>query len=88
MKKIIFAIAMIMTLAMNANAQRDTFFSDWYDENSDIRTNGTNIPNLPNNNLILGGEFGNDVNAPIGSGLLILTALGAGYAVARKRREE
>lgn len=88
MKKIIFAIAMIMTLAMNANAQRDTFFSDWYDENSDIRTNGTNIPNLPNNDLILGGEFGDDVNAPVGSGLLILTALGAGYAVARKRREE
>ena len=88
MKKIIFAIAMIMTLAMNANAQRDTFFSDWYDENSDIRTNGTNIPNLPNNDLILGGEFGDDVNAPVGSGLLILTALGAGYAIARKRREE
>lgn len=88
MKKIIFATAIMMMMAVNANAQRDTFFSDWYDENSDIRTNGTNIPNLPNNDLILGGEFGNDVNAPIGSGLLILTALGAGYAVARKRREE
>ena len=27
-----------------------------------------------------------DQNAPLGSGLVILTALGAGYAVARKRK--
>ena len=36
MKKIIFATAIMMMMAVNANAQRDTFFSDWYDENSDI----------------------------------------------------
>ncbi|MGN0033517.1 MAG: hypothetical protein ACI358_07065 [Candidatus Limimorpha sp.] len=88
MKKIIFAIAIMMTLGMNANAQRDTFFSDWYDANSNIRTNDPTTPNLPTSNLILGGECGNDENAPIGSGILILTALGAGYAVARKRREK
>ena len=32
------------------------------------------------------GEYGDDQDAPLGSGLLILTAIGAGYAVARKRR--
>ena len=87
MKKILFAIAIFLTLGMAANAQgkNDSFFS------SDWGNNGYNrgISNgvFP---AILGGTLGNlegDQPAPLGSGLLILTALGAGYAVSRRRNK-
>ena len=79
MKKIIFAIAIVLTFGLTANAQgRDGFFSN-YDNGFDGR--GTDMPALPNTEI---GNTGN-VSAPLGSGLLILTALGAGYAVARKK---
>ena len=80
MNKILFAIAIVMMLGMTANAQRDGFFRD-YDDNVNRENDG-----LPK---ILGGELGGlngDQDAPLGTGLLILTALGAGYAVARKKR--
>ena len=83
MKKIIFAIAIVLTLGMTANAQRggsDGFFL-W--NNADNEINRDNIefglPSLHGSN--------DDFTAPLGSGLLILTALGAGYAVARKRKK-
>ena len=79
MKKIIFAIAIVLTLGMTAGAQgRDSFFT-WDDADNDVyRTDPE---------LSLPGAHGyeNDQNLPLGSGLFILTALGAGYAVARKR---
>lgn len=80
MKKILFAIAIVMMLGMTANAQRDGFFRD-YDDNVNRENDG-----LPK---ILGGELGGlngDQDAPLGTGLLVLTALGAGYAVARRRK--
>ncbi len=89
MKKIIFAIAIVLTIGLTANAQgRDGFFSNWdngYDDRAGISDPNIGL-NLPNSNpLVNGGEFGGDQPAPLGSGLLILTALGAGYAVSRKR---
>ena len=86
MKKILFAIAIVMMMGFTANAQSDGFFHSWddYEENriSDFK------PVIPAVGLINGGAYGNDVNAPLGSGLLVLTALGAGYAMARRRCEE
>ena len=76
MKKIVLAIALVMTMAMGANAQRDGFFSNY---NSGDRANG-DMPAVPNTEI---GNTGN-VSAPLGSGLLILTALGAGYAIRKK----
>ena len=83
MKKILFAIAIVLTLGLTANAQnkQDSFF-DWDDNswsNRDISNSIVFI--MPQNGL---GDTGNEP-APLGSGLLVLTALGAGYAIARKK---
>ena len=91
MKKIIFAIAIVLTIGLTANAQgRDGFFSSWNDNYNDRGTIGTgSIDNitLPGGDLVTGNNYGNDEPAPLGSGLLVLTALGAGYAVYRKKRK-
>ena len=83
MKKILFAIVIVMMLGFTANAQgRDSFFNDW--DNNSNRSVGDGV--FP---AVLGGELGNlegNQDAPLGTGLLILTALGAGYAVARKKK--
>ena len=84
MKKILFAIAIVLTLGLTANAQgkKDSFFTDW-DNNSWNRESDV-FPAIMGGTL--GGLNGNQ-DAPLGSGLLVLTALGAGYAVARKKRK-
>ena len=84
MKKILFAIAIVLTIGLTANAQgrNDTFFNDWDSDNFGNRID----PVLP---LIPAVNYSNteNVNTPLGSGLLVLTALGAGYAVAKKRKK-
>lgn len=85
MKKILFAIALIITLGLTASAQySDGFFNDW-DNGLDRTGTGNEIGFvLPSNH-----GYGVDTpSAPIGSGLLVLTALGAGYAVARRRKNQ
>lgn len=85
MKKILFAIAIVMMLGMTANAQRDGFFGTWNnDEYRDFGDNNNPGISVPEGNTP--GEYSGDQPAPLGTGLLILTALGAGYAVARKKR--
>ena len=85
MKKILFAIAIVLTLGYTANAQgRDGFFSSW--DNNNNRDPEWNTTDFIVPNIVLGDN--NDVNAPLGSGLLVLTALGAGYAVARKKSKK
>ena len=83
MKKILFAITIVMMLGFTANAQgRDSFFNDW-DNNSNRSVDDGVFP------AVLGGELGGltgNQDAPLGTGLLILTVLGAGYAVARKKK--
>ena len=84
MKKILFAIAIMMMVGLTANAQgrRDAFFgSNW--DNDDNRWGGTLGLTMPGTLI---GDEGNSP-APLGSGLLILGALGAGYAVAQRRRK-
>ena len=87
MKKILFAIAIVLTFGLTANAQgRDGFFAN-YDNGCGDRGIGTGDVNLiaPNHG-INGYASGNGDEVPLGSGLLVLTALGAGYAVARKKK--
>ncbi len=84
MKKILLAIALVLTMGFGAKAQiglglTDSFFNDW--AQSDLMREVTLI-NLPTDHGLTG-----DVNAPLGSGLLVLTALGAGYAMARRKRD-
>ena len=80
MKKILLSIAIVLTMSFGAKAQfgiTDAFFNDW--ETS--RSLELVMPGLP----FMHGETG-DVSAPLGSGLLVLSALGAGYAVARRKK--
>ena len=87
MKRLILAIALVMALGLGANAQRDSYFNDWDDVGNGLDKintfdNGFRDPGLP------GGHGGGDTPAPLGSGIAVLTMLGAGYAVARRKREE
>ena len=82
MKKILFAIAFVTMMAFGANAQRDGFFSG-YDNLNEDRNGG--LPQIPYDGTI--GVLSGDIPAqvPLGTGLLVLTALGAGYAVAKRK---
>ena len=84
MKKILFAIAIILTIGFNANAQRsDSFVANWDNSNDSWRTTTAIALTLPTGAL---GDISGDVDTPLGSGLLVLTALGAGYAFTRKKK--
>ena len=80
MKKILFAIAFVMMVVI-ANAQTDGFFKSGDTDSYTNRTEGTTpiVPTGPVGTL-------QDTNAPLGSGLIILTAMGAGYAIARRKK--
>jgi hypothetical protein len=79
MKKLLFTIALVITLSVASNAQNDGFFNWNNNYDADERLTGIEF-NLPDAH----GDI-NDHNAvPVGSGLLILTALGAGYSLARR----
>ena len=83
MKKFLFSIALIITLGFTASAQfntnTDAFFNNW-DDSDRVSEGGFNFV-LPTSH-----GFGEDTpSAPLGSGLLVLTALGAGYALKKKR---
>ena len=85
MKKILFTIALTITLSFGANAQylgmSDSFFNDW--TQSDRLDIGGFSFVLPASH-----GFGEDTpSAPLGSGLLVLTALGAGYALKKKHEK-
>ena len=85
MKKILFATALVMTMGFAASAQYgDSYFKNW-DNGINDRTGAISdvLPANPGGGI---GVYTTDQPAPVGSGLLILTALGAGYAVARKRK--
>ena len=78
MKKILLATAVILGLTIGATAQSDGFFNNWSD--FDNRDNDLDLPALPSEH----GYTGNQ-SAPLGSGLLVLTALGAGYAALKRK---
>ena len=81
MKKILFTIALLLVMSVGVMAQNnDAFFNDW--ENS-LRISDPAIGLLmPNTNI---GDISNSP-APLDGGLLVLTALGAGYTVAKRRK--
>ena len=84
MKKILLAIALVITMGFGANAQSglaDGFFNDW--GASDAFRGVEYLPVLPATH----GDYNDSSAAPLGSGLFILGALGTGYAVARRKRK-
>jgi hypothetical protein len=84
MKKLLLSQTLVLAMGLCANAQRDSYFNDWDDvgnglDKIEFDYGGLRDPGLP------GGHGGGDTPAPLGTGLVILTALGAGYAFAKKR---
>ena len=67
-----------------ANAQIDNIVVDW-DES--YRSELSDMPWIPAMAIGITNDFDAN-NGPLGDGLLILTALGAGYVVARKKRKK
>ena len=96
MKKLALTIAIILGMGLTTFAQDDAFgggglfqrgdtphydyFADWADLGWTRTTSG--LFNLPG-----GHGLTTDAAAPLGSGLLILTALGVGYALKKKREK-
>ena len=76
MKKIYFLIVFVFTMGLCVSANNDGFFSNWECDNGD---RGNDIPSLamPNTEI---GDFAN-ASAPLGSGVMVLTALGAAYTL-------
>ncbi len=83
MKKVIITLSIVAALAFNANAQNtqssDGFFSS-YTMEDEKRVGG--LPLFPEP-----GQ-GQDQNAPVGSGLLVLAGLGIAYAMKSRKDEE
>ena len=80
MKKI-FLVLVLALMSLNVFAQGiDVFFADDDSFDNRIIDNGF-ILNLPTGSI---GSTNNEP-APIGNGLIILTALGAGYAIRHRR---
>lgn len=83
MKKILFAIAFVMMMVI-ANAQSD----GWFKSNDGGFMDRGDSGSDPTIALPSAHGYTDDQTTPLGSGLIILGALGAGYAVARRKREE
>lgn len=89
MKKIILAVIIVMSIGVYAKAQRsDGFFNnkDLYNGLRALPTPDADPTTLP----ILPAFDGNNTpaQAPLGTGIFLLTALGAGYAISKRRKEE
>ena len=95
MKKLTITLALVLGLAMTTFAQGGSMFhrensgdngNAVYQDRSYFSKDGNgsllSTPGLPGH-----GENTNQ-NAPLGSGIALLTALGATYLVGKKRREE
>ena len=83
MKKIVLTVAIVIGLGLTSFAQGGLFQRGNTPENSQEGTSlrgGT--PGLP------GHGSDQDEPAPLGSGIVLLTALGAAYGIAKKRKEE
>ncbi|MBO7073916.1 MAG: hypothetical protein J6W12_03300 [Bacteroidales bacterium] len=83
MKKILLITA-FLTFGLCSYAQsnrNDNFFNTFEDV-------GNGLDKPINENPIMPGGHGNggDINLPLGTGLLILTALGGGYAITRRKQ--
>ena len=83
MKKIIFTTVILMTMVFSASAQKKDSYFNWNDATDDW--DRTTIDNVTFAFPAIHGSL-YDSNAPLGSGLLVFTAMGAGYAIARRRK--
>ena len=83
MKKILFALVLVLSLSISVFAQRnDAFFKTDNDDYYNRISDPTNILAMP------AGDLGSTTNepAPLGNGLIILTAVGLGYAIKKRNK--
>ena len=79
MKKIILAIALFA--AVNAHAQRDGFFAyNSYEELNRQENGWGDMPSMINHGIKY------DMDAPLGSGLLLLAGMGLAYGMRKKSK--
>ena len=81
MKKLALTLAIVLGLGMASFAQGGGLFQRG-DLPEQQREGGVLTPGLPNH-----GETGNQ-NAPLGTGIAVMTALGAAYLIGKKRNEK
>ena len=89
MKKLALTIAIVLGLSMTSFADPNgggLFQRGTTPEKEGVYGNreGADTPMLPNH----GKTENQDANAPLGTGIAVLAALGGAYLVAKKRREE
>ena len=83
MKKLALTIAIVLGLSMTTFADGGGLFQRGADpEQNIIYTNRDGNPGLPGH-----GGTGN-ADAPLGTGIAIMTALGAAYLVGKRRKED
>ncbi len=83
MKKTIMTIAIVLGLSMTTFADGGGLFQRGNTPGQkDVTSTGIATPSLPGH----GGD--ENADAPLGTGIAVLTALGAAYLVGKKRREE
>ena len=84
MKKLIITAAIVLVLGLTSFADPNGggLFQRGAQPQGMLRTPGDNMPALPNH-----GSSNNE-DAPIGTGIAVLTALGAAYLAGKRRREE
>ena len=81
MKKLAMTIAIVLGLSMTTFAQGGGLFQRGGEQESGMYRDIT--PGLPGSH----GEGGN-VDAPLGTGIAVLTAFGAAYLIGKKRNED
>ena len=85
MKKIALTLAIVLGLSMTTFADGGGLFKrgETPEQQGGVYgTRGGGFPGFPGH-----GET-TDQNAPLGTGIAVLTALGAAYLIGKKRREE
>ena len=83
MKKLALTIAIVLGLSMTTFADGGGLFQRGTEpEETGFYTRGNGVPGMPGH-----GAPGNQ-DAPLGTGIALLTALGAAYLVGKKRNEE
>ncbi len=85
MKKLILTISIIFTLNLCANAQCDGFFGGWSDGYSDRSSGGISNPGIATPKTLIGST--ENADAPLGSGLIVLSVLGVCYSIVKNRKD-
>lgn len=86
MKKYIMILAVALGFGMNLSAQKtDGFFTSRYTEYREPSDEFGTLPILPNQH---GFEYDVYADAPLGSGIIFLAAMGAAYGIRKRKNKE